>query len=74
MIGAQSEGMQTIEMDLARLVASGMLDYDTAASVSQYPKDILAQAATARSRLQAQATIESGQGATTGSGQYVSAS
>jgi twitching motility protein PilT len=73
MIGAQQEGMQTIEMDLARLVASGMLDYETAASVSQYPKDILAQAATARSRLQAQATIDSGQGATTGSGQYVGA-
>ncbi|MBI4884413.1 MAG: type IV pilus twitching motility protein PilT [Actinobacteria bacterium] len=71
MISGQQEGMQTIEMDLARLVSSGMLSFETAAEVSQYPKEILAQAATMRSQLQAQATVEAGQGATTGAGTYV---
>ncbi|MEI7546602.1 MAG: type IV pilus twitching motility protein PilT [Actinomycetota bacterium] len=68
MLSAQQEGMQTMEMDLARLVSSGMISFENAAEVSQYPKEILAQAATLRSQLQAQATIEAGQVATTGSG------
>jgi twitching motility protein PilT len=68
MLSAQQEGMQTLEMDLARLVASGMISIETATEISQFPKEILAQAATMRSQLQAQATIESGQMATTGSG------
>jgi twitching motility protein PilT len=73
MISGQQEGMQTIEMDLARLVASGMLDLDTAASVSAYPKEIMAQAATMRSQLAAQATVAAGQSATTGAGTFVAA-
>lgn len=68
MLSAQQEGMQTLEMDLARLVASGMISIDTATEVSQFPKEILAQAATLRAQLQAQATIQAGQMATTGSG------
>jgi twitching motility protein PilT len=68
MIGGQQEGMQTLEMDLARLVAAGMISFETAASVSAYPKDIMAQAATVRSQMQAQATVAAGQAATTGSG------
>jgi twitching motility protein PilT len=71
MISGQQEGMQTIEMDLARLVSSGILSFDTAAEVSQYPKEILAQAATMRSQLQAQATMEAGQSASTGAGTFV---
>ncbi len=73
MISGQSEGMQTIEMDLARLVSSGILNFDVAAEVSQYPKEILAQAATMRSQMQAQATMEAGQSATTGAGTLVGA-
>ena len=68
MISGQKEGMQTIEMDLARLVSSGMISFETAAEASQYPKEILAQAATMRSQLQAQATVQAGQAATTGAG------
>jgi len=68
MLSGQQEGMQTMEMDLARLVSSGMVAFETAAEVSQYPKEILAQAATLRSQLQAQATVEAGQVATMGSG------
>ena len=71
MISGQQEGMQTIEMDLARLVSSGILSFDVAAEVSQYPKEILAQAATMRSQLQAQATVEAGQSASTGAGTFV---
>ena len=68
MISGQKEGMQTIEMDLARLVSSGMISFETAAEASQYPKEILAQAATMWSQLQAQATVQAGQAATTGAG------
>ena len=68
MISGQQEGMQTIEMDLARLVASGMISMDTATEVSQYPKEILAQSMTMRAQMQAKATVESGQAATTGAG------
>jgi twitching motility protein PilT len=68
MISAQQDGMQTLEMDLARLVASGMITIETATEVSQFPKEILAQAATMRAQLQAQATVQAGQMATTGAG------
>ena len=68
MISGQQEGMQTIEMDLARLVASGMISMDTATEVSQYPKEVLTQSMTMRAQLQAKATIDSGQSATTGAG------
>jgi twitching motility protein PilT len=71
MISGQQEGMQTIEMDLARLVASGIISFDTAAGASAFPKEILAQAATQRSQMQAQATVAAGQAATTGSGQLI---
>jgi twitching motility protein PilT len=73
MISGQQEGMQTIEMDLARLVASGIISFDTAAEISAYPKEIMTLAATSKSQMQAQATIASGQGGTTGSGQLVGA-
>jgi twitching motility protein PilT len=71
MISGQAEGMQTIEMDLARLVASGIISFETAAEISAYPKEIMTLAATQKAQFQAQATIASGQGATTGSGQLV---
>ena len=73
MISGQQEGMQTIEMDLARLVSSGIISFDTAAEASQYPKEILAQAATMRSQMQASATVQAGQSASTGAGEFVSA-
>jgi twitching motility protein PilT len=72
MLSAQQDGMQTLEMDLARLVASGMISIDTATDISQFPKEILAQAATMRAQLQAQATIDAGQMATTGAGTVAS--
>jgi twitching motility protein PilT len=71
MISSQPDGMQTIEMDLARLVASGMISFDTAAEISAYPKEIMTLAATAKSQMQAQATLAAGQAASTGSGQFV---
>ena len=71
MISGQQDGMQTIEMDLARLVASGIVSFDTAAEISAYPKEIMTLAATQRLQLQAQATIASGQAASTGAGQLV---
>jgi twitching motility protein PilT len=73
MISGQQEGMQTIEMDLARLVASGILSFETASGVSAYPKEIMTLASTAKSQLQAQATIAAGQAGTTGSGRLVGA-
>jgi len=71
MISGQQEGMQTLEMDLARLVGSGMISFDTAASISAYPKEIMALAATQKAQLQAQATMAAGQAASTGSGQLI---
>lgn len=68
----QKDGMQTIEMDLARLVASGLLTMEAACEVSAYPKEIMAHAATARAQLQAQATVDSGQGATSGNAELIS--
>ena len=64
------EGMQTIEMDLARLVAAGLISMETAMDASQYPKEIQAQLATARAQLQAQATLSTGQAGSSGSGTY----
>jgi twitching motility protein PilT len=63
------DGMQTIEMDLARLVSSGLVSMDMAQSVSAYPMEIQAQVSTLRAQAQAQATQASGQAATSGSGQ-----
>jgi twitching motility protein PilT len=68
MLSGQQEGMQTMEMDLARLVGSGVLAFETAAQVSAYPKEIMTLAATSRSQMQAQATIASGQRASNGAG------
>ena len=60
--------MQTIEMDLARLVTSGLVTMEMAQSVSAYPSEIQAQVSTLRAQSQAAATTASGQGATSGSG------
>lgn len=65
-----ANGMQTIEMDLARLVAAGLISIETATESSQYPKEIQAQLATARAQLQAQATMATGQAGSSGSGTY----
>ena len=62
------DGMQTIEMDLARLVTSGLVSMEMAQSVSAYPNEIQAQVSTLRAQAQAQATTASGQAATSGSG------
>lgn len=62
------DGMQTIEMDLARLVTSGLVSMETAQSISAYPSEIQAQVSTLRAQAQAQATQASGQVATSGSG------
>ncbi|MCU1501875.1 MAG: gspE, partial [Ilumatobacteraceae bacterium] len=50
MIAGQPDGMQTIELDLGRLVAAGSITYETAAMASAHPKEIMAQAAAARGR------------------------
>ncbi len=71
MISGQQEGMQTLEMDLARLVSSGIISFETAAEISAYPKEIMTLAATQKSQMQAQATIAAGQTGSTGSGQLV---
>jgi twitching motility protein PilT len=63
------DGMQTIEMDLARLVSSGLVTMEMAQSISAYPSEIQAQVSTLRAQAQAQATQASGQAATSGSGQ-----
>ncbi len=64
-----TDGMQTIEMDLARLVTSGLITMEMAQAASAYPKEIQAQVSTLRSQAQAQATAAAGQGATSGSGE-----
>jgi len=61
-----AEGMQTIEMDLARLVSAGLITLDTAKSISAFPSEIQAQVSTLRSQAQAAATVSSGQVATDG--------
>ncbi len=63
-----SDGMQTIEMDLARLVTSGLITMEMAQAASAYPKEIMAQVSTLRSQAQAAATAAANQGATSGSG------
>ncbi len=60
--------MQTIEMDLARLVTSGLVTMEMAQSISAYPGEIQAQVSTLRSQAQAQATTASGQSAYVGFG------
>jgi twitching motility protein PilT len=62
------DGMQTIEMDLARLVTSGLVTMEMAQSISAYPGEIQAQVSTLRAQAQATATQESGQVATSGAG------
>lgn len=64
------DGMQTVEMDLARLVAAGLISMDTAMESSAHPKEIQAQLSTARAQLQAQATMSGGQAGSSGSGEY----
>ena len=64
------EGMQTIEMDLARLVASNLVSMEVAMASSAYPKEIQAQMATARAQLQAHSTMSTGQAGSSGSGTY----
>jgi len=63
------EGMQTIEMDLARLVTSGLVTMEMAQSISAYPGEIQAQVSTLRAQAQAVATQAAGQVATSGAGQ-----
>ena len=65
-----AQGMQTIETDLARLVAAGLISMETATESSQYPREIQAQLATARAQLRAQATMAAGQAGSSGSGIY----
>ncbi len=65
------EGMQTIEMDLARLVAAGLISMETAMEASQYPKEVQAQLATARAQMHAHAdAVATGQAGSSGSGTY----
>jgi twitching motility protein PilT len=63
------DGMQTLEMDLARLVTSGLVTMDMAQSISAFPSEIQAQVSTLRAQAQAAATQASGQSATSGSGE-----
>jgi twitching motility protein PilT len=67
-----SDGMQTIEMDLARLVSSGLITMEMAQASSAYPKEIQAQVSTLRAQAQAAATAAMGQAASDGSGGTVS--
>ena len=64
MIAGQSEGMLTLEMDLARLAASGIISYEMATTSSMFPKEVMTLAATQKAQQQAQATILAGQSAT----------
>lgn len=48
MVSSQGDGMQTLEMDLARLVASGQIDLETAMGASMYPKEVMHLHATQR--------------------------
>lgn len=67
MTGA-TEGMQTLEMDLARLVSAGLASMEDAQSISAHPGEIQSQVVTMRSQARAAATLASGQSATSGSG------
>jgi twitching motility protein PilT len=64
------EGMQTIEMDLARLVAAGLISLEVAMASSAYPKEVQAQLATARAQMHAHVTLATGQAGSSGSGTY----
>ena len=64
------EGMQTIEMDLARLVAAGLISLEVAMASSAYPKEVQAQLATARAQMHGHATASTGQSGSSGSGTY----
>ena len=64
------DGMQTVEMDLARLVAAGLITMETAMEASAYPKEVQAQLQTARAQMHAHATVSTGQAASSGSGTY----
>jgi twitching motility protein PilT len=66
-----AEGMQTIEMDLARLVAAGLISMEVALEASAYPNEVQAQLSTLRAQSQAAATVAGGQAASSGSGQMV---
>jgi twitching motility protein PilT len=66
-----AEGMQTIEMDLARLVAAGLISMEVALESSAYPNEVQAQLSTLRNQSQAAATVAGGQAASSGSGQVV---
>ncbi len=68
---SQGDGMQTMEMDLARLIAAGLIDFDTAAEISAYPKEIMTHANTLRAQNAASATIASGQAGQSGAGVVV---
>lgn len=47
----QADGMQTLEMDLARLVVAGNISQAEACTQSAYPKDVITQIATQRAQL-----------------------
>jgi twitching motility protein PilT len=51
MISGRQEGMQTIEMDLGRLVAKGLVSLETATSISSHPNEVVAQAAAAKAEM-----------------------
>jgi twitching motility protein PilT len=68
---SQAEGMQTMEMDLARLVSAGLISYETASEISIYPKEIMTHMSTLRSQAAASATIASGQAGRSGDGTVV---
>jgi twitching motility protein PilT len=68
---SQGEGMQTMEMDLARLISAGLITYETAAEISIYPKEIMTHASTLRSQAAASATIAAGQAGQSGAGAVV---
>ena len=41
LVTGQGEGMQTLEMSLNQLIDAGVIDYDEAVAVSQYPKELV---------------------------------
>ncbi len=63
-----AEGMQTLESDLARLVAAGLVDLETACEISIFPNEVKNQLATRRAQMMGQATMVAGQTGSTGSG------
>jgi twitching motility protein PilT len=59
-IAGQQDGMQTLELDLGRLVATGVVTLDAAVAVSPYPKEVVAEAA--RTQLQPTSSGVAGRG------------